>query len=81
MILNHAREFKYMDEVFAKWNKKYYAISSGDAEALVLGYVSFREIEKKEISYKPYKYLALWLSCWYMQRVQYTRVYSMGVRT
>ena len=59
MLLNHAREFKYMDEVYAKWNKKYYAIGSGDAEALVPGYISFGEIEKKETDYKPYKYLKL----------------------
>lgn len=59
MLLNHAREFKYMGAVFVKWGKKFYAIQSGDAEALVLGYMSFGEIEKKEVNYKPYKYLKL----------------------
>lgn len=58
-VLGRARQFKYMDSVPVMWEGKFYAVSSGDAEALLLKYQCMEMTEKTELSSEPFEYLKL----------------------
>ena len=58
-ILQRAMKFKYMDSVPVLWRGRFYGVSPGDAEAVLLKYQGMEETDKTELSEEPFEYLKL----------------------
>ena len=58
-VLDMAKAFRSMGSVPILWGGRFYEVSSGDAEAVLLKYQGMEETEKTELSNEPFEYLKL----------------------